>query len=67
MTAEDFSGYLQHFDGGFFWLGATKPGDTVYPLHNTHFAVDEACLPVGVELMVSLVLAKMKEKGIIIF
>lgn len=63
MTAEDFSGYLQKFDGGFFWLGATKPGDTVYPLHNTHFAVDEACLPVGVELMVSLVLAKMKEKA----
>ena len=47
MTAEDFSGYLQKFDGGFFWLGATKPGDTVYPLHNTHFAVDEACLPVA--------------------
>ena len=63
MTAEDFSGYLQKFDGGFFWLGAIKPGDTVYPLHNTHFAVDEACLPVGVELMVSLVLAKMKEKA----
>ncbi len=63
MTAEDFSGYLQKFDGAFFWLGATKPGDTVYPLHNTHFAVDEACLPVGVELMVSLVLAKMKEKA----
>ena len=41
MTAEDFSGYLQHFDGGFFWLGATPQGQTVYPLHNTHFAVDE--------------------------
>jgi len=63
MTAEDFSGYLQKFDGGFFWLGATKPGHTVYPLHNTHFAVDEACLPVGVELMVSLALAKMTEKA----
>ena len=58
MTAEDFSGYLQHFDGGFFWLGATPQGQTVYPLHNTHFAVDEKCLPIGVEIMVSLVLAK---------
>lgn len=55
MTAEDFSGYLQAYDGAFFWLGATKEGDTVYPLHNSRFAVDEDCLPIGTELMVSLV------------
>ena len=41
MTAEDFSGYLQACDGAFFWLGATKAGDAVYPLHNSRFAVDE--------------------------
>lgn len=56
MTAEDFSGYLQAYPGAFYWLGATKPGSTVYPLHNSHFAVDEQCLPVGVELMTALVL-----------
>lgn len=55
MTAEDFSGYLQAYDGAFFWLGATKAGQPVYPLHNSHFAVDEDCLPIGTELMVSLV------------
>lgn len=55
MTAEDYSGYLQKYKGGFFWLGATKPGDPVYPLHNAKFAVDEKCLPIGVELMASLV------------
>lgn len=55
MTAEDYSGYLQKYNGGFFWLGATKPGAPVYPLHNAKFAVDENCLPIGVELMASLV------------
>ena len=55
MTAEDYSGYLQKYKGGFFWLGATKPGAPVYPLHNAKFAVDEDCLPIGVELMASLV------------
>lgn len=55
MTAEDYSGYLQKYNGGFFWLGATKPGAPVYPLHNAKFAVDENCLPIGVKLMASLV------------
>ncbi len=54
MTAEDFSGYLQAYDGGFYWLGTTKPGQEMYPLHNAHFAVDEASLPIGVELMAAL-------------
>ena len=54
MTAEDFSGYLQAYDGGFYWLGTTKPGQTMYPLHNSHFAVDEDSLPIGVELMTML-------------
>ena len=62
MTAEDFSGYLQSFDGAFFWLGATKASDTVYPLHNSRFAVDEDCLPIGVELMASLVYRAMEKQ-----
>lgn len=63
MTAEDYSGYQQKYDAAFYWLGATKPGAPVYPLHSEHFAVDEDCLPIGVELMVALVLAKMQEKA----
>lgn len=39
MTAGRTSGYLQKFDGGFFWLGATKPGGLKFILHNTHFTV----------------------------
>lgn len=63
MTAEDYSGYQQKYDAAFYWLGATKPGAPVYPLHSEHFAVDEDCLPIGVELMAALVLAKMQEKA----
>lgn len=62
MTAEDFSGYLQACDGAFFWLGATKAGDAVYPLHNSRFAVDEDCLPIGAELMASLVCRAMENQ-----
>ena len=54
MTAEDFSGYMQDGRGGFFWLGTAKEGEEVFPLHNSRFAIDEGCLPVGVTLMVSL-------------
>ena len=62
MTAEDFSGYLQAYDGGFYWLGTTKLGQTMYPLHNSHFAVDEASLPIGVEVMVSLACRALSEQ-----
>ena len=61
MTAEDFSGYLKAYPGAFIWLGATAPGKPVWPLHNAHFAVDEACLPVGTEMMAALALAALQE------
>ena len=54
MTAEDFSGYL----------GATAPGKPVWPLHNSHFAADENCLPFGMELMTSLVLAALSNQDV---
>ena len=61
MTAEDFSGYLEVYDGAFFWLGATAPGAVVYPLHNERFSLDEDCLPVGVEMLSALALAALKK------
>ena len=61
MTAEDFSGYLKDYPGAFIWLGATAPGKPVWPLHNAHFAVDEACLPMGTEMMAALALAALRE------
>ena len=59
MTAEDFSGYLQKYAGAFLWLGATAPGDTVYPLHSDKFAADENCLSVGIQCMTALILASL--------
>ena len=59
MTAEDFSALLNAYGGGFYWLGATKPGDDVYPLHSNHFAVDEPAIPMGAALMAAIVLRKL--------
>ena len=64
MTAEDFSGYLKAYNGAFLWLGATAPGKPVWPLHNSHFAADENCLPFGMELMTSLVLAALYNQDV---
>ena len=64
MTAEDFSGYLKAYNGAFLWLGATAPGKPVWPLHNSHFAADENCLPFGMELMTSLVLAALSNQDV---
>lgn len=57
MTGEDFYAYLQAYDGAFVWLGTAKPGEEAYPLHNSHFTIDEDMLPVGVELLSALALA----------
>lgn len=44
MPAEDFSYYLAEKEGCFVWLGTAKEGEPVWPLHNSHFDVDEDIL-----------------------
>lgn len=56
MIAEDFGFYLEQIPGCFFWLGTAKPGETVWPLHSSHFAPDEALLPRGAALVAALAL-----------
>lgn len=56
MTAEDFSFYLDKKPGAFAWIGTTKEGDTVYPLHNSRYSPDEDVLWRGATLMAELVL-----------
>lgn len=56
MTAEDFSFYLDKKPGAFAWIGTTKEGDTVYPLHNSRYSPDEDVLWRGAALMAELVL-----------
>ncbi|PIE34089.1 hypothetical protein CSA56_09275 [candidate division KSB3 bacterium] len=52
MGGEDFAFYLEKVPGVFFRLGtySEKLGERA-PLHSPFFAVDEACLPVGVAVM----------------
>jgi amidohydrolase len=54
---EDFSYYLQHKPGAFFFLGSgnAKLGVTE-PLHSPRFDVDEDCMPIGAAIMTELVL-----------
>jgi amidohydrolase len=51
MGAEDLAFFLERVFGGFFWLGCTKAGDPVVPLHNPGFLPAEECLAVGVEVL----------------
>jgi metal-dependent amidase/aminoacylase/carboxypeptidase family protein len=56
MGAEDFAFFLEQVPGGLFWLGCTKAGDPVVPLHNPKFLPAEECLAVGVEVFLRAVL-----------
>lgn len=54
MGAEDFSFMLQQRPGCFFFLGSQSDARTAVPHHNARFAIDDACLSVGVQMMTAL-------------
>ena len=56
MGAEDFSFMLQRRPGCFFFVGSQTDERTAVPHHNARFAIDEACLSTGVQMMVALAL-----------
>lgn len=56
MGAEDFSFLLQRRPGCFFFIGSQSDERTAVAHHNARFAIDEACLPAGVQMMVALAL-----------
>jgi len=56
MGAEDFSFMLQRRPGCFFFVGSQSDERTAVPHHNARFAIDEACLSTGVQMMVALAL-----------
>lgn len=56
MGAEDFSFMLQRRPGCFFFVGASSDERTSVAHHNARFAIDEGCLPAGVQMMVALAL-----------
>ncbi len=56
LASEDFARYLEQVPGAFFWLGCTPEGADYVPLHNPKFALDEAALPVGAQLLAAVAL-----------
>jgi amidohydrolase len=56
MGGEDFAYYLQKIPGAFFRLGIRNEAlGIVHPFHSTRFELDEAVLPLGVEMFVRIV------------
>ena len=58
MGAEDMSFFLNAAPGCFIFLGSANPDRNLHaPHHSALFDFDEACLPLGVELLSELALA----------
>ena len=61
MGAEDMSFFLNAAPGCFVFLGASNPERNLHhPHHSSLFDFDEACLPLGVELLSSLALTYLR-------
>jgi amidohydrolase len=59
MAAEDFSFMLRENRGCYFWLGAKRAG-TNPGLHSPYFDFNDALLPLGASMWVSLVRSQLK-------
>ncbi|GIP32727.1 M20 family metallopeptidase [Paenibacillus sp. J2TS4] len=53
MAGEDFSVYLKHVPGCFFWLGSgpEKDAEQAYGLHHPQFSINEQCIALGASLL----------------
>lgn len=52
MNSEDFAFYTERLPSAITWIGVRDEAQGfVYPLHHPRFAVDEAVIPLGVELL----------------
>jgi amidohydrolase len=57
LGAEDFSYFIDAAKGAFYHLGcANSKKNRNSPLHNNSFDLDENCLPIGVQMQVSIAL-----------
>ena len=66
MTAEDFSFYLDKKPGAFAWIGTTPPGETVWPLHSSHYSPDEGVLWRGAALLAGLALGVQERQEVLL-
>jgi IAA-amino acid hydrolase len=51
MGGEDFAYFAREAPGCFAFLGAARPGQSSRMHHDSHFDVDERCLPIGAALL----------------
>ena len=52
LAGEDFSEFASRVPGVFYFLGAGKTGEEIFPHHHPRFDIDEDVLEVGVEIHV---------------
>jgi metal-dependent amidase/aminoacylase/carboxypeptidase family protein len=61
MNSEDFSFYAATVPGAVAWIGVrNEDAGIVHPLHDPRFAVDEAAIPLGTELLLGTATALME-------
>jgi amidohydrolase len=56
MAAEDFAYFAREVPAFFFALGTVKPGTTSGNNHTPTFMADDGSIPIGIQVMVSIVL-----------
>ena len=58
MAGEDFSVYLEHVPGCFFWLGSgpAENAEEAYGLHHPKYVLNEDCIPYGAALLANIAL-----------
>lgn len=61
LAGEDFSVYLQHVPGCFFWLGSGPAVDAnqAYGLHHPKYELNEECIPLGASLLAAIALQRL--------
>ncbi|HEY0826536.1 MAG TPA: amidohydrolase [Bacilli bacterium] len=60
MGGEDFSVYLEHLPGCFFWLGSgpEKDAGQAYGLHHPKYTLNEECLALGASLLAAIAIRR---------
>ncbi|WP_217595960.1 M20 family metallopeptidase [Cohnella sp. GbtcB17] len=63
LAGEDFSEYLKHVPGCFFWLGSgpAEHAEQAFGLHHPRFELNEACLPLGAALLAGIAARRLEE------
>ncbi|WMT39898.1 M20 family metallopeptidase [Paenibacillus sp. D2_2] len=61
LAGEDFSVYLQHVPGCFFWIGSgpTIDASSAYGLHHPRYELNEDCISLGASLLAAIAWQKL--------